>query len=157
MFFQFLLSDWFSITCSVWIRGPLPEARRAKCIGQASKSGKCIGLYYFIWKSKCKFINLIHTWQKNKIICSCSWKIINTMASKCHLTWKNINNFTQWTKWISRCDVQVRDHAPKHLAQSGHSTRSAVNIVNTLHVFKEQSENKKWSWSNKVYIRITLQ
>ena len=35
-------------------------------------------------KEKCKFINLIHTWQKDKIICSCLWKIINKMALKCH-------------------------------------------------------------------------
>ena len=30
---------------------------------------------YFTSKSKCKFINLIHTQQKNKIICSRSWKL----------------------------------------------------------------------------------
>ena len=42
-----------------------------------------LDLSYFTSKSKCKFINLIHTWQKNKMICSCSWKIINKMALKC--------------------------------------------------------------------------
>ena len=26
---------------------------------------------------------------------------------------KNINNFTQWKKWISWCDVRARDYAPK--------------------------------------------
>ena len=26
---------------------------------------------------------------------------------------KNINNFTQWKIWISRCDVHTHDHAPK--------------------------------------------
>ena len=41
-------------------------------------------LSYFTSKSKCKFINLIHTRQKNKIICSRSWKIINKMVLKCH-------------------------------------------------------------------------
>ena len=35
-----------------------------------------LDLSYFTSKSKCKFINLIDTRQKNKIICSCSWKII---------------------------------------------------------------------------------
>ena len=43
-----------------------------------------LDLSYFTSKSKCKFINLIHTRQKNKIICSCSWKIINKMVWKCH-------------------------------------------------------------------------
>ena len=43
-----------------------------------------LDLSYFTSKSKYKFINLIHTRQKNKIICSCSWQIINTMALKCH-------------------------------------------------------------------------
>ena len=43
-----------------------------------------LDLSYCTSKSKCKFINLIHTPQKNKIICSCSWKIINKMALKCY-------------------------------------------------------------------------
>ena len=43
-----------------------------------------LDLSYFTSKSKCKFINLIHTRQKNKIICSWLWKIINKMALKCH-------------------------------------------------------------------------
>ena len=55
---------------------------------------------------------------------------------------KNINNFTQWKKWISRCDVRARDHAPKEpravWAQSGRSTRSAVDIFNTLRVFTKE-------------------
>ena len=53
---------------------------------------------------------------------------------------KNINNFTQWKEWISRCDV--RDHAPKApravWAQSWCSTQSAVDIFNTLHVFTKE-------------------
>ena len=41
---------------------------------------------------------------------------------------KNINNSTQRRKWISRCDVHARDHAPKApWAASGCSTRSAVS------------------------------
>ena len=51
---------------------------------------------------------------------------------------KNSNNFTQWTKWISRCDVRARDYAPKHLAQSWRSTRSAVDIFKTLRVFTKE-------------------
>ena len=72
-----------------------------------------LDLSYFTSKSTCKFINLIHTRQKNKIICSCLWKIINKMALKCHKTRRILTNFTQWKKWISRCDVLARDHAPK--------------------------------------------
>ena len=55
---------------------------------------------------------------------------------------KNINNFTQWKKWISWCDVRARDHAPKApravWAQSWHSTRSAVDIFSTLRVFTKK-------------------
>ena len=29
------------------------------------------------------------------------------------LSIKKINNFTQWKKWIGRCDVRAPDHAPK--------------------------------------------
>ena len=55
---------------------------------------------------------------------------------------KNINNFTQWKTWISRCDVRSRDHAQKApravWSQSGRSTRSAVDIFNTLRVFTKE-------------------
>ena len=54
------------------------------------------------------------------------------------LNMKNINNFTQWKKWISGCDVRARDHTPKQLAQSGRSTRSAVDIFNTLRLFTKE-------------------
>ena len=60
---------------------PMPEAHRAECIGQASNSGNPLDLS-FTRKNKCKFINLIHTRQKNKIICSCSWKIIKLNGFK---------------------------------------------------------------------------
>ena len=46
----------------------------------------------------------------------------------------------------------------KHLAQSGRSTQSAVDIFNTLHVFtllKSQSENKKLSRSVWIYYKHT--
>ena len=45
-------------------------------------------------------------------------------------------------KWMSRCDVRARDHAPKApravWAQSLRSTRSAVDIFNTLRVFTKE-------------------
>ena len=43
-----------------------------------------LDLSYFTNNSKCKFIKVIHTRQKNKIICSFSWQIINEMALKWH-------------------------------------------------------------------------
>ena len=55
---------------------------------------------------------------------------------------KNINIFTQWKKWVSRCDVRARDHVPKaSLAvwvQPGRSSRSAVDIFNTLRIFTKE-------------------
>ena len=55
---------------------------------------------------------------------------------------KNINKFYPVKKWISRCDVRARDHAPKApravWAQSWRSTRSAVDIFNTLRVFTKE-------------------
>ena len=62
---------------------PMPEARRAECIGQASNSGKCIGFVLFHEQKECKFINLIHTRQKNNHLLML-WKIINKIALKCH-------------------------------------------------------------------------
>ena len=51
---------------------------------------------------------------------------------------KNINNFTQWKKWISRCDVRARDHAPK-------APRAVW--AQYAYLLESQSENKKLSWS----------
>ena len=55
---------------------------------------------------------------------------------------KNIDNFTQWKKWISRYDVpsrsSVRSRTKSTWAQSGLSTRSAVDIFNTLRVFTKE-------------------
>ena len=54
---------------------------------------------------------------------------------------KNINNFTQWKN--GSVDVTfARDHAPKApravWVQSWRSTRSAVDIFNTLRVFTKE-------------------
>ena len=64
------------------VQCPRPAGLRALDKHQIQASA--LDLSYFTSKSKCKFINLIHTRQKSKIICSCSWKIINKMALKCH-------------------------------------------------------------------------
>ena len=49
------------------------------------------------------------------------------------LNTKNINNSTQWKN--GSVDVTFTQ---KHLAQSGRSTRSAVDIFNTLRVFTKE-------------------
>ena len=52
---------------------------------------------------------------------------------------KNINNFTQWKKRISRCDVLACYHAPKApRAVWVQYTQSAVDIFNTLRVFTKE-------------------
>ena len=52
---------------------------------------------------------------------------------------KNINNFTQWKKNGS-VDVTITSAImhQKHLAQSGRSMRSAVDIFNTLRIFTKE-------------------
>ena len=62
---------------------------------------------------------------------------------------KNIKNFTQWKNESVDVMFMPAITHQKHLAQSGRSTRSAVDIFNTLRIrlLKNQSENKKLSWS----------
>ena len=60
---------------------------------------------------------------------------------------KNIYNFIpSEKKWISRCDVRARDHAPKApravWVQSWRSTQSAVDIFNTLRVFTKEPNQR---------------
>ena len=96
-----------------------------------------LDLSYFTSKSKCKFINLIHTRQKHKIICLCLWKILNKMALKMPLNMKKIK------KWISRCDVRTRDLAPKTpravWAQSGRSLGAVRGVQWTLSIHSAYS------------------
>ena len=58
------------------------------------------------------------------------------------LNMKNINSFTQWKKKYESVDVTFR-HAIMHLVQSGLSTRSAVDIFNTLRVFTKEPIREK--------------
>ena len=68
---------------------------------------------------------------------------------------KNINNFTQWKKWSVDVTYARAITHQKHLAQSWRSTRSAVDIFNTLRVFtKEPIRDKKLSWS--IWIKINF-
>ena len=129
-------------TCTEFWCLQCPRPTGPSALDKHQIQASALDLSYFPSKSKCKFINLIHTRQKNKIFCSCSWKIINKMAFKMSLNMNNVNNFTQWKIWISWCDAHARNHAPKAppavWAHSGRSTRSAVDIFNTLHIFTKQ-------------------
>ena len=51
---------------------------------------------------------------------------------------KNINNFTQWKNGSVDVTFARENTHQKHLAQSGRSTRSAVDIFNTLRVFTKE-------------------
>ena len=72
------------------------------------------------------------------------------------LNMKNINNF------ISRCEVRTRDHAPKApravWTQSWRSTRSAVDIFNTLRAFTKEPIREQeiklecMNWYRHIYI-----
>ena len=68
---------------------------------------------------------------------------------------KNMNSFTQWKNGSVDVTFTRAITNQKYLAQSGRSTRSAVDIFNTLRVFtkepiKEQEINLVWStWSTK--------
>ena len=63
------------------------------------------------------------------------------------LNMKNINNLTQWKKNGS-VDVKFSRAIThqKDLAQSGRSTRNAVDIFNTLRVFA----NKEQIWEQEI-------
>ena len=54
------------------------------------------------------------------------------------LNMKNINNFTQWKNESVDVTFICAITHQKHLAQSGHSTRSAADIFNTLCVFNRE-------------------
>ena len=51
---------------------------------------------------------------------------------------KNINNFTHWKNGSVDVTFAHEIMHQKHLAQSGCSTRSAVDIFNTLRVFTKE-------------------
>ena len=100
----------------------MPEARRVECIGHASNSGT-LDLSYFTSKSKCKFINLIHTRQKNKIICPRSWKIINKMVLKCHSTWRILTTLHSEKNGSVDVTFSRAITHQRHLPQSGREMR----------------------------------
>ena len=51
---------------------------------------------------------------------------------------KNTDNFTQWKNGSVDVTITCAITHQKHLMQSRHSTRSAVDIFNTLHLFTKQ-------------------
>ena len=58
---------------------------------------------------------------------------------KMPLNMKNINNFTQWKNGSVDVTFSRAITHQKHLAQFWRSTRSAVDIFNTLRVFTKES------------------
>ena len=73
---QCMCTEFWCVQC--------PRPAGPSALDKHQIQASALDLSCFTSKSKCKFINLIHTRQKNKIICSCSWRIINKMALKCH-------------------------------------------------------------------------
>ena len=52
------------------------------------------------------------------------------------LNMKNINSFTQWKKWIGRCDVHACNHAPKAaLAVWAQYTECSGHFQNTPRIY----------------------
>ena len=82
-------------------------------------------------------------------------KILHKMALKCHYkTWRILTTFTQWKKNGS-VDVTITRaiRHQKHLAQSGRSTRSVVDIFNTLSVYTKEpirEQEIKVFWSSQI-------
>ena len=116
-----------------------------------------LDLSYFMSKSKCKFINLIHTRQKNKIICSCSWKLINKMVLKCHWKWRISTTLPSEKNGSVNVTFARAITHQKHLAQSRRSLGAVRGVqwtfsIHSAYLLKSQSENKKFSWS--VWIRF---
>ena len=56
---------------------------------------------------------------------------------------KNINNFTQWKNGSVDVTFTCAITHQKHLPQSGRSTRSVVDIFNTLRIFTKEPIRKQ--------------
>ena len=123
---QCMCTEFWCIQC--------PRPAGPSALDKHQIQASALDLSYFMSKSKCKFINLIHTRQKNKIICSSSWKIINKMALICHSTWRILTTLPS----EKNGSVDVTFMHQKHLAQFGRSGWSAVDIFNTLCVFTKE-------------------
>ena len=67
-----------------------PRPAGSSALDEHQIQSKSFDLSHFRSKGKCKYISLIHTWQKNKIICFGSWKIMNKLAWNV-MNMKNIN------------------------------------------------------------------
>ena len=68
---------------------------------------------------------------------------------------KNINNFTQWKNGSVDVTITRAITHQEHLAQSRRSTRSAVDIFNTLRVFTKEpirEQEIKLECMNECYI-----
>ena len=135
-------------TCTEFWCVQCPRPAGPSALDKHLIQGKCFELSYSPSESKCKFINLIHTRQKNKIICLISWKVMNELTLKCHSTWR-VWAYLPSEKYGSvDLTFTCASMHQKHHAQSRRSTRSTLDIFNTLRVFAHKpSENNELSRS----------
>ena len=110
------------------VKCPMPDALDKHQI-QAS----ALDLSYFTSKSKCKFINLIHTRQKKNhllmFVKNFKWN-----GFKMTLNIKNINNFTQWKNGSVDVTFARAITDQKHLAQSGRSLGAVRGVQWTFSI-----------------------
>ena len=116
-----------------------PKPAGPSALDKHQIQASALDLSYFTSKSKCKFINLnyLYTIEKqNHLIMFV--KIINKMALECHSTWRILTTLpSEKNGSVDVTFTRAVTHQ-KHLAQSGGSTRNAVDIFNTLHVFTKE-------------------
>ena len=101
--------------------------------------GKWIDLSHFSSKSKWKFIDLIHTRQKNKIICWSLWKIIDKINSKCQ-----------------SIPYSCAQQSTKNTSHSQIAVWGALKICYTLPDFTTEPMKLKLKWSLSVWMSFCL-
>ena len=76
---------------------------------------------------------------------------------KMALNLKNINNFTQWEKWISRLWRSCARSRTKSTSRSLGAVRGVqwTFSIHSAYLLKSQSDNKKLSWSVWTNIYVT--
>ena len=107
-----------------------PRPTRSSTMDKYRVQYKCIDLSYFFTINKCKFINLIHIWQKNNLLMFITNDKLS--GSEVQLNMRITNKYT-WQKWISRCKAYANTHTSK--APRAVQAQYMVDIFNTLRVF----------------------
>ena len=114
---------------------PMPEGPSALDKHQIQASA--LDLSYFTSKSKCKLTSFIHD-RKPKSFAHVREKLIDKMALKCHKTCRILTTLPSEKNGSVDVTFACAITHQKHLAQSGRSTRSAVDIFNTLRVLTKE-------------------